>query len=146
MRAQRTRRLRTIDNSEIQRWESILKSRLDDTIRSLDRLEDETRSIDCDSPQDAGDRCVMSLSKESLFHQSGERRVMVRLIRAALARIEQGNFGACLACGDDINARRLDALPWTQYCLRCQQGVEQAGGLGQRSGGADRPNTLRKAG
>lgn len=65
-----------MNHSEIQRFEHILKVRLEQTIRSLDRLHDETRSIDSDSPSDSADQCVLSPSREALFHQSGERRVM----------------------------------------------------------------------
>ncbi len=64
---------------------------------------------------------------------------MVRMIDVALARIQQGIFGGCVACGDDINSRRLDALPWTQYCLRCQQSFEEVEKVDGRV-------TLKKAG
>jgi DnaK suppressor protein len=135
-----------MDSSEIQRFERILKIRLEETMRSLDRLGVETRSVDSDFPSDAADRCVMSVSKEALFHQSGERRVMVRMIEAARARIQQGTFGGCIACGDDIDPWRIDALPWTPYCLRCQQGFEQEDELGYRSDWADRQITLKEGG
>ncbi len=134
-----------MDNSEVERFERILKIRLDETMKSLERLGDETRSIDIDSPQDAGDRCIMSVSKESLFQHSGERRVMVRMIEAALARIQRGTFGVCMACGDDINARRVEALPWTRYCLHCQQSFEQGLEFECRSDFTDRQRPLRMA-
>jgi RNA polymerase-binding transcription factor len=135
-----------MDSSEIQRFQRILEIQRNETMRSLDRLGDETRSVDSAYPQDVGDRCITSLSKESRFQQRGERRLMVRRIEAALARIQQDTFGVCVACGEDINLPRLDALPWTQYCLRCQQGFEQGKALEYRPGLADRQVTLRKAG
>ena len=134
-----------MNHPEIQRFEHILKVRLEQTIRSLDRLHDETRSIDSDSPSDSADQCVLSLSREALFHQSGERRVMVRRIEAALSRIKKNSFGICIGCGDSINSRRLEALPWTQYCLDCQEDLERNQTLSQTS----RPHrevALRKTG
>ena len=134
-----------MNHPEIQRFEHILKVRLEQTIRSLDRLHDETRSIDSDSPSDSADQCVLSLSREALFHQSGERRVMVRRIEAALSRIKKNSFGICIGCGDSINSRRLEALPWTQYCLDCQEDLERNQTLSQTS----RPHrevVLRKTG
>jgi DnaK suppressor protein len=134
-----------MNHPEIQRFEHILKVRLEQTIRSLDRLHDETRSIDPDSPSDSADQCVLSLSREALFHQSGERRVMVRRIEAALSRIKKNSFGICIGCGDSINSRRLEALPWTQYCLDCQEDLERNQTLSQTS----RPHrevVLRKTG
>lgn len=145
MRAQQSWRARKIDNSEVERFQRILQIQLEETMRSLDRLGDETRSVDSDDPKDVGDLCATTLSKEALFQQTSERRLMVCVIKAALARIQQGTFGVCVACGDDINPRRLDALPWTQYCLRCKQSFEQEEGLEYREGLSERI-VLRKAG
>jgi DnaK suppressor protein len=122
-----------MNTSEIERFEQILKIRLEQTISSLRRLHDETRSIDPDSPSDSADQCVLTLSREALFHQSGERRVMARRIEAALERIRENTFGICLGCGENINSRRLEALPWTQYCLDCQEDLERNQILGQNS-------------
>ena len=146
MRAEDSWRSRKVERSEILRFQRILEIQREETMRSLNRSGDESQSIDSDCPKDVGDLCTTTLSKEALFQQRGERRLMVRMIEAALARIRQGNFGVCVACGDDINPRRLDALPWTQYCLCCQEGFEQESELENRSGFANRHVALRKAG
>ena len=49
------------------------------------------------------------------------------MIEAALQRIREGTYGVCVACGDDIQCGRLEALPWTQHCLPCQETVERGG-------------------
>ena len=134
-------RTRRIDDTEIKRFQRILEGHLEEALRSLNRLGDETRTGDLDGPQDAGDRCVTGLSRESLFQQSGERRMMLRTIEAAIDRIKHGMFGICIACGKEINVRRLDALPWTRYCLRCQEALEH-----EHRDGADQRAVLRKAG
>jgi DnaK suppressor protein len=139
MKTEQLWRTTTVDSSEILRCRRILLVQRDEAMRSLDRLGDETRSLDSDCPKDVGDLCTTNLSKEALFQQTDERRLMVRMIDAALARIQQGIFGVCAACGEDINLRRLDALPWTQYCLRCQRGFEEVEK-------ADRRVSLKKAG
>ncbi|HLW88732.1 MAG TPA: TraR/DksA C4-type zinc finger protein [Terriglobales bacterium] len=90
----------------------------------LGRLEHEARSADVDSARDSGDQCVVSLSKESLFERGSQRRTLLRLIDAALRRIDDASFGICLTCGDAIQDRRLEALPWTQFCLQCQKAIE----------------------
>jgi DnaK suppressor protein len=139
MRTQQSWQAEKLDSLEILRCQRILQIQREEAMRSLDRLGDETRSLDSDCPKDVGDLCTTSLSKEALFQQRDERRQMARMIDTALARIQQCTFGVCLACGEDINPRRLDALPWTQYCLRCQQGFEEIEK-------ADRKVTLKKAG
>ena len=139
MRTQQSRQTGKVDSSEILRCRRILQIQREEAMRSLGRLGDETRSLDFDCSKDVGDLCTTNVSKEALFQQTDERRRMIRMIDAALARIQQGIFGVCAACGGDINPRRLDALPWTQYCLRCQRGFEEVEK-------ADRRVSLKKAG
>jgi DnaK suppressor protein len=45
----------------------------------------------------------------------------LRQIDAALNRIDDGEFGTCLECEEPISPKRLAAVPWATYCLRCQQ-------------------------
>jgi RNA polymerase-binding transcription factor len=47
-------------------------------------------------------------------------------VEGALGRLERGNYGDCLTCGNAIAHKRLEAVPWTRYCLLCQ---ESAGSL-----------------
>ncbi|TXI04519.1 MAG: TraR/DksA family transcriptional regulator [Pseudorhodobacter sp.] len=49
--------------------------------------------------------------------QAGE--LEMRQIRAALARIEVGDYGFCTKCGAEISAERLDLLPHTPFCRTC---------------------------
>jgi DnaK suppressor protein len=94
-------------------------------MQTLTQLGRETRSPDPDDTQDSADLSTAHTSKELLFERSSQRRTMLRLIDAALQRIADGSFGVCLSCGDDIPLRRLQALPWTQFCLRCQEEIER---------------------
>ena len=67
----------------------------------------------------------VSLQKQSLDYQT------LKQIDAALERLAAGDFGGCLACGEAISNRRLNAIPWAGYCIRCQENAlrreEQAG-------------------
>jgi DnaK suppressor protein len=68
----------------------------------------------------------VSLQRQSLDYQ------VLKQIYAALERLAGGDFGGCLACGEAISNRRLNAIPWAEYCIRCQENVmrreEKAGG------------------
>jgi DnaK suppressor protein len=46
------------------------------------------------------------------------------LVESALDRLKEGNFGECALCGIEIGAKRLEALPWTPYCIACQEKIE----------------------
>jgi hypothetical protein len=47
---------------------------------------------------------------------------LTRQVSEALERIDCGNYGLCLQCGQPISAKRLTALPWVALCVSCQEG------------------------
>jgi RNA polymerase-binding transcription factor len=47
------------------------------------------------------------------------------LVNAALGRLADGTFGACLRCGQPIATGRLEALPWAAYCISCQGEIDK---------------------
>ena len=55
---------------------------------------------------------------------AGQKTAMERVLKEieeAFARIEDGTYGTCLACGKPIPAERLEILPYTRYCVACQR-------------------------
>ncbi len=57
---------------------------------------------------------------EEVLEDLGDQGVAeIAMIRAALARIEDGSYGVCVTCGEDISEERLDVLPATPYCRNC---------------------------
>ena len=114
-----------MEEIQIRQLKQKLELQRHETRKFLRRLEQEAQSLDADTSQDSADRCVISVSKDSLFERGSQRRTVLRLIESALKRIADGSFGTCLGCGDEIQDQRLQALPWTQFCLRCQSELEQ---------------------
>ena len=49
----------------------------------------------------------------------------LRLVKAALLRIEDGSFGVCVECEEDINLKRLAAVPWASCCIQCQEAADR---------------------
>lgn len=91
----------------------------------VSRIEQDGRAADSDTAQDIADRAANSYTKEFLFSQSNNERLLLQMVEGALERIREGNFGECIHCGKEINAKRLDAVPWTRYCIECQEKQEQ---------------------
>src|ERR1700752_1214480 len=100
---------------EMEQLKEKLENLRQESMRFLERLRHESRSLETDGTQDSADQCVVNLSKESLFEQSSQKRTLLRLIEAALQRMTEGSFGTCVACSDEIQTRRLQAVPWTQF-------------------------------
>jgi DnaK suppressor protein len=124
-----------------------LERQRQDALEFLGRLGCETRSLASDRGQDSADLSVLSVTKESLFEQGNQRRKVLRLVERALLRIRDGSFGTCDACGDDIQRKRLEAVPWTQLCLRCQEEREGNRETSFSAGPGQRSNELwRRAG
>jgi len=77
--------------------------------------------------KDEADRANASQAKEMTWLRTSQERGLLGLIDAALSRIHEGTFGECVHCGQQIGAKRLAAIPWTQYCITCQELLEQYG-------------------
>ena len=78
-----------------------------------------------DDTQDVADQAVAGYQKELLFSQGSVRSAQLRLVRQALARLADGTFGECVRCYQAIGAKRIEALPWTPYCIDCQERIEK---------------------
>jgi RNA polymerase-binding transcription factor len=105
------------------------KKRLEDRQRELrhnmTRTAQDGREADLESAQDIADRAANSYNKEFLFHQSNNERQLLQMVEAALDRMREGTFGECISCGEEINAKRLEAVPWTRHCIGCQEKLEK---------------------
>jgi DnaK suppressor protein len=77
-----------------------------------------------DSAGDIGDESVADELKEEQLSGAEADSATLNLIRDALNRIEAGTFGACLVDGGPIEEKRLQAMPWTPYCLKHQELLE----------------------
>jgi DnaK suppressor protein len=113
-----------MEQGEVERLRQKLEFQRHETRQFLRHMERETKSLDVEATQDSADRCIISVSKEALYERMSQRRTVLLLIEAALKRIADGSFGICVGCGDKIQDQRLQALPWTQFCLRCQGELE----------------------
>ncbi len=73
---------------------------------------------------DLGDQSALNL--ESYLSVSFARRYssMLRQIDQALARVDEGNYGICEECGEEIDKKRLKILSFTPYCVQCQKRIE----------------------
>ena len=71
-----------------------------------------------DVAHDSGDASVANEVAAEKFTEAEMDSNTLSLIRAALGRVNDGTYGKCIVDGGPIEAKRLDAVPWTPYCLR----------------------------
>src|ERR671924_1261417 len=114
-----------MDKKKIEYFRKRLESRQQELRRTVSRTEQDGRSVDEGSAQDIADKAASSYHKEFLFHQSSNDRQLLQMVEGALSRIREGNFGQCISCGEEINPKRLEAVPWTRFCIECQEKMER---------------------
>jgi DnaK suppressor protein len=114
-----------MDKKRLDAFKKRLEARQSELRKTVARTEQDGRAADADNAQDIADRAASSYNKEFLFHQSNNDRQLLQMVENALSRIREGVFGQCISCGEEINAKRLEAVPWTRYCIACQEKVEQ---------------------
>ena len=78
-----------------------------------------------DSSRDAADESVADEAASEDFSEAELDATVLQQVEAALKRIEEGTFGRCTVDGGPIETKRLDAVPWTPYCLK-HQGLAEA--------------------
>jgi DnaK suppressor protein len=114
-----------MDKRKLENFKKRLEERQHMLRRNVSRTEADGRQSDEDAAQDIADRAASSYNKEFLFHQSNSERQFLQMVEGALERIREGSFGQCISCGQEINPKRLEAVPWTRYCIECQEKMEQ---------------------
>lgn len=114
-----------MDKKKLETFKKRLEERQQSLRKTVSRTEEDGRIADQDSAQDIADRAASSYTKEFLFSQSNNERQLLGMVEAALARMREGTFGECVSCGSEINAKRLEAVPWTRYCIECQEKLEK---------------------
>jgi DnaK suppressor protein len=71
------------------------------------------------------DRIQASQERELAIGTLDRNSTFIREVRDALDRIQAGTFGTCIDCEDDINPKRLAAIPWASSCIVCQEAADR---------------------
>jgi DnaK suppressor protein len=106
---------------EVETYKARLRAKEQELIRSIARTEIDGRATSDVDTQDPLDKANGSFAKEYFFQQSDADRAILGLVQGALARMQTGEFGICVACGQPVESRRLEAVPWARHCIGCQK-------------------------
>lgn len=114
----------TKSSQDLRRLEEKLRQQQSQMERNMMTAVQQGRQTVADDAQDVADQAVSSYQKELLFTQGTSGHSQLGLIRLALQRLREGGYGECIHCSNTIGAKRLEALPWTPYCIDCQEKIE----------------------
>jgi DnaK suppressor protein len=74
---------------------------------------------------DTIDQATSGYEKESFLQRSTKDQQLLQAVESALGRIRDGRFGQCVSCRNEIDWTRLEDVPWTPYCIQCQEDFER---------------------
>ena len=106
-----------------------LRRKQQELVDSYQRDKAAGNALPDDGIQDLADKAASAYSKELNFSLSDGERNLLMQIEEALGRIDEGNYGTCTNCGNTIGDKRLLAVPWTPFCIDCQE-LQEKGLLG----------------
>lgn len=101
--------------------EDALRAKQRELIQSYQRDKAAGNSSPDDGIQDLADKAASAYSKELNFSLSDGERNLLMLIDEAMNRIADGTYAVCTNCGTEIGEKRLQAVPWTPFCIDCQE-------------------------
>jgi DnaK suppressor protein len=105
---------------EVNRFSAVLTARvaeLERVSRNRDGITVERSADQLDEIQAASQRALAVCNLDRDFN-------LLRDARAALRRIQEGTFGTCQECDEDIHPKRLAAVPWATFCIGCQEAAD----------------------
>jgi DnaK suppressor protein len=107
--------------TETNKYKEILETKqaeLAQLLRNRDAIAIEKSPDALDEVQHAAERelAIRNLDRESN---------LLRNVRAALRRLDEGMYGICVHCEEEISPKRLNAVPWTPFCIQCQEQADR---------------------
>jgi DnaK suppressor protein len=108
-------------DTELNKFQKILvssRTELEEIVRNRDGIAIEKSADALDEVQHAAERdlAIRNLDRESN---------LLRNVRSALRRVEERSFGICVHCEEEIGPKRLAAVPWAPFCIRCQEQADR---------------------
>jgi DnaK suppressor protein len=104
-----------------QAHEDALRAKQRELLDSFERDKAAGNQQNDDGIQDLADKAASAYSKELNFSLSDTERNLLMQIDEAFVRLKNGNYAVCTNCGTTIGEKRLQAVPWTPYCIDCQE-------------------------
>lgn len=107
--------------TEINKYKEILENKQDE----LERIVRNRDAITIEKSADALDEVQHASERELAIRNLDRESNLLRNVRSALRRIEEGSFGVCMHCEEDISPKRIAAVPWAPFCIQCQEQADR---------------------
>jgi DnaK suppressor protein len=112
-----------LQTQHIEYFKDLLSRQLDDLlIRAEKTVAELVRNGDLSA--DVIDQASTDIGRNYILRICDRESRLIRKIKTALTKIEDGTFGICESCDEEIGVERLKARPVTSYCIRCKTQME----------------------
>jgi DnaK suppressor protein len=115
--------MESLQSQDLVFFKELLNNQLHELLDSAERTVN-TLVQSGDWAADPLDQATMENDRNYTLRIRDRESHLIKKINAALAKINDGSFGVCESCGDDIGLARLKARPVTAYCIRCKTQME----------------------
>ena len=110
-----------MNHTELEKYKRVLEAKQAELSLGLRNRDD----IAIEKTPDALDEVQLAGERELAIRNLDRESNLLRNVRGALARMADGSYGICMHCEEEIKPKRLDAVPWTKYCIRCQEAADR---------------------
>jgi len=110
---------------QLKKFKSLLTEKRDEIVKKAKQTLEEDMTLDSNDLPDEMDLASSEYLQSFTFRLRGREKVFLDKIEKALRKIEDGSFGVCEECGEEISIKRLEARPETTLCIRCKEDQER---------------------
>ena len=114
-----------MDQKKTKAYRERLLQKKQEILEAYNKNKSYGKEADGEATQDVADKASNSYTKEFLFSLSNNERDVLQMVEEALARVNTDDFGVCVVCEDEMDRKRLEAVPWAKRCISCQEKQEQ---------------------
>jgi len=98
---------------------------LEDLNLRLDRITKNVRHSDVPLEKDFAEQATQNENNEVMDYLGNSARTEIEMINQAIARIDNGQYGICQVCDEPISKERLEAVPYSNMCIKCASKVKR---------------------
>jgi RNA polymerase-binding protein DksA len=115
-------------NSNMKEYEEVrqtLCAMLEELNLRLDRITNNVRHSDVPLEKDFAEMATQNENNEVMDYLGNSAKTEIAMIKQAIARIDNGQYGMCQVCDEPISKERLEALPYSSMCIKCASKAER---------------------
>ncbi len=116
----------SVNKTQLKKFKALLESKRDEMLKRAKQTLNDDMALDTNELPDEMDLASSEYLQSFTFRLRGREKSFLDKIERALQKIEEGTYGACEECEEEISVKRLEARPETSLCIRCKEDQERA--------------------